>query len=95
MLGGTDIPANHGCFIILAAANRDPAQFEDPDRFDITRAPRDHVALGEVSTSASAHRWRGWKARSRSLRCSNASRACAYRIPQRGGLTKVPISFAD
>ena len=46
-LGGTDLPANQGCFIILAAANRDLAQFEDPDRFDITREPRDHVALGE------------------------------------------------
>ncbi len=46
-LGGTVLPANLGCFIILAAANRDPAQFEDPDRFDIMREPRDHVALGE------------------------------------------------
>ena len=46
-LGGTNLPANQGCFIILAAANRDPAQFEDPDRFDITREPRDHVAFGE------------------------------------------------
>ncbi len=46
-LAGTDLPANLGCFIIIAAANRDPAQFEDPDRFDITRAPRDHVAFGE------------------------------------------------
>jgi cytochrome P450 len=46
-LGGTELPANLGCFIIVAAANRDPAQFEDPDRFDITRAPRDHVAFGE------------------------------------------------
>ena len=46
-LGGTDLPANLGCFIIVAAANRDPAQFADPDRFDITREPRDHVALGE------------------------------------------------
>src|SRR6202789_1248755 len=46
-LGGTDLPANQHCFIILAAANRDPAQFDDPDRFDITREPRDHLALGE------------------------------------------------
>jgi cytochrome P450 len=46
-LGGTELPAKQGCFIILAAANRDPAQFDDPDRFDITREPRDHVALGE------------------------------------------------
>jgi cytochrome P450 len=46
-LGGTALPANLGCFIIVAAANRDPAQFADPDRFDISREPRDHVALGE------------------------------------------------
>ena len=46
-VGGTVIPAETGCFVILAAANHDPAQFEDPDRFDIMREPRDHVAFGE------------------------------------------------
>src|ERR1700687_1347936 len=46
-LGGIALPAKLGCFIIVAAANRDPPQFADPDRFDITREPRDHVALGE------------------------------------------------
>ena len=46
-LGGTALPAGQACFIILAAANRDPAQFEDPEKFDIARKPNDHVAFGE------------------------------------------------
>ncbi len=45
-LGGTEIEPGTACFIILAAANRDPAQFLNPDQFDITREPRDHVAFG-------------------------------------------------
>jgi cytochrome P450 len=45
-VGGTEIEPGTGCFIMLAAANRDPAQFSNPDQFDILREPRDHLAFG-------------------------------------------------
>ena len=46
-LGGTPLEAGTGCFVLLAAANRDPAQFADPDKFDIAREQKSHVAFGE------------------------------------------------
>ncbi len=46
-LGGTEIPAGALALMIVAAANRDPAQFKDPQKFDITRDPNEHVAFGE------------------------------------------------
>jgi cytochrome P450 len=46
-IGGTAIPVGAECFVLLAAANHDPAQFPDPDSFNITREVRDHVAFGE------------------------------------------------
>jgi hypothetical protein len=42
---GKLIPAKSLVFVVLAAANRDPAQFPDPDRFDITRDNSKHVAF--------------------------------------------------
>jgi cytochrome P450 len=46
-VGGTVIKAGTGAFVMVAAANRDPAQFPNPDEFDITRDASGHVAFGE------------------------------------------------
>lgn len=41
-----DIPAGATLTFAIGAANRDPAVYPDPDRFDVTRNPRNHLAFG-------------------------------------------------
>ncbi len=45
-LAGQRIPADELIQIWQASANRDPAQFPDPARFDIQRSPNRHVGFG-------------------------------------------------
>jgi cytochrome P450 len=45
-LGGQQIAAGDKVAVYHIAANRDPAVFEDPHRFDITRTDNDHVSFG-------------------------------------------------
>jgi hypothetical protein len=45
-LGGIDIAAGTYVHIGIGAANRDPAQFTDPDHLDIRREPNRHLAFG-------------------------------------------------
>jgi cytochrome P450 len=45
-VGGVTIPAGDVVVPALLAANRDPARFPEPDRFDLTRTPNPHLAFG-------------------------------------------------
>ena len=46
-VGGVDLPAGTTVMLVNAAANRDPAKFEQPDRFDPDRDnARSHVTFG-------------------------------------------------
>jgi len=46
VLGGVAMPAGSYVHIGIGAANRDPAQFPEPDRLDIARQPNRHLAFG-------------------------------------------------
>ncbi len=44
--GGVMIPRDTRVLALLDGANRDPAKFPEPDRFDIGRSPNEHLAFG-------------------------------------------------
>jgi cytochrome P450 len=45
-IGGTEIDADCLVFVLIAAANRDPAQFPHANTFDVGREPNDHLSFG-------------------------------------------------
>jgi cytochrome P450 family 142 subfamily A polypeptide 1 len=45
-VGGVTIPKGNQVVLMYSSANRDEAQFDDPERFDVTRNPNNHIAFG-------------------------------------------------
>lgn len=54
-VGGVPLPAGALVTLCIGAANRDPAQFADPERFDITRTPNRHLAFGSGAHLCAGH----------------------------------------
>jgi cytochrome P450 len=44
-LGGIMLEAGTSVTLCIGAANRDPAHFSDPERFDVARTPNRHLAF--------------------------------------------------
>ncbi len=47
VIGGTVIPRGEMVLVVIAAADRDPERFRDPDALDITRVDNRHLAFGK------------------------------------------------
>ncbi|MFE6721629.1 cytochrome P450 [Streptomyces albidoflavus] len=45
-IGGADIAAGDPVLVVLAAADRDPERFADPDRLDLARTDNQHLGYG-------------------------------------------------
>jgi cytochrome P450 len=46
VFAGTHMAAGDVVYVLLSAANRDPARWSDPLRFDVRRTPKGHLGFG-------------------------------------------------
>jgi cholest-4-en-3-one 26-monooxygenase len=45
-VGGQPVEAGQQLVLMYSSANRDPAHFADPERYEVTRSPNNHIAFG-------------------------------------------------
>ena len=46
-IAGATIPRGALVYLVIASANRDGAQFSNPDRLDLSREPNRHLSFGQ------------------------------------------------
>ena len=100
-IGGVTIAKGEMAMVILGAANRDPAQFPDPDRLDVGRDPNRHLAFsagGHFCVGATLARAEGQVAfetlarRLPRMRLADPNPAYRATITLRG-LQSLPVTF--
>ncbi|HZU25550.1 MAG TPA: cytochrome P450 [Bryobacteraceae bacterium] len=100
-LGGKKIRRRQAVIAVMAAGNRDPAQFPEPDRLDVGRNDRRHLAFGWAAHfcfGAALARMEGQIAfetmlrRLPDLRLEPAALVWRHNLGLRG-LTALPVSF--
>jgi cytochrome P450 len=74
-IGGEKLAAGTYIHIGIGAANRDPAQFAEPDRFDAAASPTATSPSARACTCAWGPCWPAWRARSPSAGSLAVSRA--------------------
>ncbi|MBA3655617.1 MAG: cytochrome P450 [Actinobacteria bacterium] len=100
-IAGVTIPKKEQPVLLLAAANRDPAQFPDPDRLDLRRVPNAHIAFSSgihFCVGASLARAEGQVAINTMLRRMPKMELADPSPPYKGnvtlrGLAKLPVTF--
>jgi len=102
ILGGKRIRKRQAVMAVMAAGNRDPERFSDPDRLDITRSDNRHLAFGwgaHFCFGAALARIEGQTAFELMLRRLSNWTLDPVRLVWRSnlalrGLTKLPIRFS-
>lgn len=100
-IDGTVIPKRQEIGLLLAAANRDPEAFPDPDRFDVARRDNRHVSFGfgiHFCPGAGLARLEGRLAIAALLRAAPAMRLTADTLVWRPGflfrgVEKLPVAW--